>query len=307
MKLRLGWASCCLVLLATLVATQEARADDDYAPVAELIAEGQAGQAAELMEARLAEQSDDTQARYWLARAELAQIDDASVFRKPLLARSARENLEQVLEEDPRHVPAREALARYLLEAPAIVGGSVERAEQQADLLLEQDPPTGYRVKASIELGRGDDEEALAMLQQALASEPWTWDAQYRLVVMAVHRKSRSATEVLDGAESSVREFARQPDALLPLLDYQRGKLAAVGGVGLEPGRAALQRYLASDPGPDDPDLEWAEFRLAQVERQLGMTEAAQARLERLEQSEVPEDLTYALRDELRWHYSRLR
>jgi len=296
------------ILLVGLLGPAASLAAQPFDPqaAAALIERGEAGEASELLEARLETADGDLEARYWLARAELARIDDANAFRKPFLARSAKNHLEQVLAEDPAHLAAREALARYLLEAPAIVGGSVDRAKEESDRLLEQHAPTGFRVKSAIALQEGDSEGAVDMLRRALEAEPWTWEAQYTLIVQAVHRQTASAPGLLDAAERNVRTRADDPAALLPLVDYQRGKLAAVGGAALEDGRAALLRYLEYTPGEGEPALVWAQFRLAQVERQLGLVDAAEGRLERLEDSQVPENLSFALRDERRWHYSHL-
>ena len=276
----------------------------DVDEIRELIVDGQAETAATQLESRLDSTPGDSEARYWLARAELAQVSDSIAFGKLVKARSAKSNLERVLDKDPGHVAAREALARYLIEAPGIAGGSMRKARIHANTLMEMDKPAGYRVKAAIARDAEDYDVAVDLKREALAADTWSWDAQYDLIIEAVHYQTANAEVILDEAVRNVRSFANDPDPFLPLVDYQRGKLAAVSGVALAKGQNALKRYLQHEPQPDDPDLAWAEFRLAQVERQMDLANAAESRLQRLESRTVPEDLSFALRDERRWHYS---
>ncbi|MEM1412728.1 MAG: hypothetical protein AAGH19_10260 [Pseudomonadota bacterium] len=267
-----------------------------------LIEAGEAESVIEQMEEQL-EAASSTEAHYWLARGQLAHIDSVSVFRKIGLATDARSNLETALELDENHVPTRVALGRYYLEAPAIAGGSAEKAQAQADALLELDKAAGYRLMADIAREAEDQEAAIAYSRKALQADAWNWPAQYGLVVQGVHFQVDEAISLLDEAETQVRQHEEAPDEHLRLLDYQRGKLSAVTGQALEAGNAALTRYLAHEPAENEPSTVWAEFRLAQVERQQGLTGQAQERLSQLESQEIPEDLGFAIQDERRWHY----
>ncbi len=298
-----------LALTFTLgIATAKGNDTPDYTGMNAMIADGQAKQLAKALE----DQIEDTRQPaaldyYWLARAQLARIEEVAVFRKPFMATSARDNLETAVALDPNLSPAREALARYYLEAPAIAGGSMEDAQQQAALLVELDPPAGYRVNAAIAAEEEDYEAAVDWYRKAFAaqdSQDWTWAAQYEVVLRAVNWQTDNAPAIFAEAQANVQAHASEPAALLPLIDYQRGKYAATTGKDLESGRDALQRYLQTTPGEEDPGLEWAGFRLAQVERWLGLNEEARARLAQLEAQEYPEDLAFALKDERRWFYA---
>lgn len=293
------------LILTVSLAVSSAWGDSaiDTAELEAMIADGQAKPLAEQMEARLKE-GDDPLAYYWLGRAELALIDDASAFRKLGLARSAKNNLEEAVAMDPDFVPARVSLARYYLEAPAIAGGSEEAAQEQADKLMDLDAASAYGIKATLAALQGEYDESINWERKALAADEWGWDEQYMLIISAVHRQVDSATEILNEAVENVQRHADDPDALLPLIAYQRGKLAAVTGTYLESGQTALEQYLLHTPPEGEPGLDWAQFRLSQVERQLGLSEEAIASLEDLESREVSEDLSFALRDERRWHYS---
>lgn len=298
-----------LVLVAALsCSTARANGAPDYAGMEAMIADGQARQLAKTLEQWIDETQEPAALDYyWLARTELARIEEVAVFRKPFMAKSARENLETAVALDPELALAREALARYYLEAPAIAGGSMEGAKQQAARLVELNPPAGYRVNAAIAASEEDYEAAVDWYRKALAaqdSQDWTWASQYDVIVSAVNWQTDNAPAALTEAQANVQAHAGEPATLLPLVDYQHGKYAAISGKDLEAGRSALQRYLQTTPGEEEPGLEWAQFRLAQVERWLGLNEEARARLAQLEAQEYSEDLAFALKDERRWFYS---
>lgn len=296
-----AWVLAVLLGLSAPALAASGAATDD-ASLDAMIAEGQAARVVELM-ASDADTRATERTHYWQARGELAQIEEASVFRKIGLARSARDHLLAALEIDPDSVRVRETLAGYYIQAPAMAGGSLEAAAEQADRLEALDPAASYRVRARMAQAEDDQEAAVSWRRKALAASEWTWEAQYALVITAVHYQLASAPEVLEEASVRVRDSSETPEMQIALLDYQRGKYAAVTGTGLEEGSAALERYLAYEPEEGQPQRVWAEFRLAQVERQLGQERAAQARLVGLESQDIPEDLGYALRDERRWHY----
>ena len=276
----------------------------DPAALRSLIDDGQGSVVVSQMETRLKSHPASAEVHYWLAEGKLAQIDAASSFRKLSLARAAKKHLLATLELAPNHVDAHRSLGQYYLQAPAIAGGSNKKAKLQSDALMELDKAAALRLKADIAQEEDDPQSAIAFNRQALSAGTWDWDAQYALVIEAVHYQVESAAGVLEEAERNVRQHANQDDRALRLIDYQRGKHAAVSGQILSAGQASLTRYLAYQPLPEDPSLDWAEFRLAQVERQSGQTSAAKRRLARLEATDVTEDLGFALQDERRWHYA---
>ena len=290
-----------LALLGLLWAS--AAASLDAGEIQSMLDDGQAKDAVRQVEAYVEANEQDPEGFYWLATAQLAQIDDASTFRKPFLARAARKNLETALTLKPDHLGANESLARYLLEAPAIVGGSIDGAREQATRLLALDEASGSRVMASIAEKDDQYDQAVSWLRRALSAETWTWEKQYQLVVSAVHWQVEEADAVLEEAREEVGASGELRQARLLLIDYQLGKLAATTSRQLEAGRAALERYLQHTPDDEAPGLDWAAFRLAQIERELGLDEAADRRLAQLESSVVDEGLSFALRDERRWHY----
>jgi len=74
--------------------------------------------------------------QFWLASASFDRVDDVGMLSKMSLASDGEKAFEAAIALDPGHVAARVGLARFLLNAPGIAGGSVEKAKAQGDALL---------------------------------------------------------------------------------------------------------------------------------------------------------------------------
>jgi tetratricopeptide (TPR) repeat protein len=74
--------------------------------------------------------------QYWFASASFEHIDDVGMLSKMSLASDGRKAYEKAIAIDPNYVAARIGLARFYLGAPAIAGGSVDKAKQQGAALL---------------------------------------------------------------------------------------------------------------------------------------------------------------------------
>jgi tetratricopeptide (TPR) repeat protein len=74
--------------------------------------------------------------QFWLGSAAFDRIDDVNMLSKVSLASEGRKALEKAVELDPNYLPARIGLAQYYLQAPAMAGGSVDKAKAQAEAML---------------------------------------------------------------------------------------------------------------------------------------------------------------------------
>ena len=73
---------------------------------------------------------------------------------------------------DPYNLDAQRDLIRYLLNAPGIVGGSQDHAEEQIKALAAVDPVEGGLARAEMLVSRGKFNEASDQYQHILASKP---------------------------------------------------------------------------------------------------------------------------------------
>jgi tetratricopeptide (TPR) repeat protein len=74
--------------------------------------------------------------QFWLGNTAFNHIDDVGMLSKMSLASDGRKAFEKAIALDPGHVAARVGLSQFLLNAPGIAGGSVEKARAQGDALM---------------------------------------------------------------------------------------------------------------------------------------------------------------------------
>jgi tetratricopeptide (TPR) repeat protein len=93
-----------------------------------------------------AEDPNNAKVHYLLgvAYGDLAQ--KARAFHRMSLARHTRDEFERAVELDPNDLDARWALVQYYELAPGYLGGSEERARQQAEEISKRDASFGKRA-----------------------------------------------------------------------------------------------------------------------------------------------------------------
>lgn len=79
----------------------------------------------------------------------------APFWQQALLAPKIRRALEKAVHLDPAHVQARIGLARFYLQAPALLGGDLHKAYDQAEALLPLDASAGRALMERVEAARG--------------------------------------------------------------------------------------------------------------------------------------------------------
>ncbi|MEE8301686.1 MAG: tetratricopeptide repeat protein [Candidatus Tectomicrobia bacterium] len=170
--------SCALLL--TYVSLSHARADVEKAIqlfAAERYSEGKA-----LLEQFLATHQHDAEAHYYLGRIYLKlqnydeaarhckqavkiqksnaehhfclglsygkQAQQSSPLKKAFLASKIKKSFKKTVELDPNHVQGRIGLTKFYLQAPAFMGGDIDKAYEQATILLRLD---GIKGRALLE------------------------------------------------------------------------------------------------------------------------------------------------------------
>ena len=87
---------------------------------------------------------------FWLAQACAAEALNSSIFSQLTLARKIKNEYIKTLEIDDKHTMARVGLANYYLRAPGIMGGSIEKAYEQANILIKYDEMRGRYLLAQL-------------------------------------------------------------------------------------------------------------------------------------------------------------
>jgi tetratricopeptide (TPR) repeat protein len=205
-----------------------------------------------------------------LARAYGRAAQEASLLRKPGLAKDAHAAWLKAVELDPENVDAREDLVTFYLVAPGFMGGSVEKAREQAGDIAKRDSVRGAIARANIAMNQKDPAAAERIAQEALAKHPGEPRLRYALgLLYQTQERWDAAFEIYEAM------LAADPNAWNAV--YQIGRTAALSGQRLDRGAAALKRYLGHPAEPDSPPLANAHYRLGMVYEKQGNKAAARA------------------------------
>ena len=207
---------------------------------------------------------DDSQYHLWLGR---AYGEKAAEIGNPLtaasLARKAKNEFERAVELNPKNVSARSDLSEYYVEAPAIMGGGLGKARNQASELQSLDPAAAEWVRAIAsekEKKYGDAESSLKAAI-ATAQNP----AQYWMSLASLYRQRGHLDEMQSAIQSALAQPNRPSvtfyDAASELLQAGRNFPAAAQYV---------KTYLSSGALVEDAPAFRAHYLLGQIYEKSG-------------------------------------
>src|SRR5207248_2692695 len=99
--------------------------------------------AAEVLEKAVAAAPKAAEGHYLLGAAYGQQAMTASLFSRASLASKSKEQMEEAIQLDPKHLDARMGLLQWYAMAPGIVGGSDAKAMEQAAEIKKRDAVRG--------------------------------------------------------------------------------------------------------------------------------------------------------------------
>lgn len=220
---------------------------------------------------------NDTSATYhfWLGSATGDLAEKASKLKQPFLARKIKSEFERASQLDPRMLEPRLGLVRFYLRAPGFMGGSLEKAQQQAAEIRKLHPFRGFFAEAEIAQNQKNVaaegkayEGALAAAKVAVPDslQPWYSLASY-------YRRNNRADEAFALYDSIMR---RKPDEIPVHATY--GVAASLTGKNLERGEREIKHYLANPPkAVNDATLSFVRYHLGQIYEKTARRDAARA------------------------------
>lgn len=194
-------------------------------------------------------------AELWLGRAYGQKAMQASVFSRASLAGKVHKAFERAVELDPSNADARLSLMEFYLQAPGIMGGSEEKARDQAAKIRQSDAFKGYQAFGRIaEHGKKWD-AALAEYEHAAREFPKRREpAVWRANVAAQQKDYARAFDIL---EAFLKAEPAQESVCFTI-----GRLGAQSGERMDRAEECLKRYLAHEPAKDEPPLSAAHYQL---------------------------------------------
>ena len=198
-----------------------------------------------------------------LAQAYGNLAQNASMFKQASLAKKAKAALDRAVQIDPRSYEARNGLISFYLQAPGILGGSVEKALEQAAEIRKIDPIRGARAYIRIHMQQKKPDLARKEAVELVRSMPNSAPAHY--ILGNVYFNDKNWTAALHEYE-----YAMKLDASFMPAKFRIGALAADSNTIHARGEESLKAYLAYKPGEEEPQHVSAWYYLGKLYEAMG-------------------------------------
>jgi len=197
--------------------------------------------------------------------------DSTSKFKLPFLARRIKGEFERTVALDPASVEGRLGLVEFYSQAPGVMGGSKEKAQEQIAEIIKLNPMRGHLKRADLYMRDKKLAEAEKALVNAEQSAPDSSAAGYSLAAFyAGQQRWGEAFTVYDRMEKRFpAEWA---------VRFQIGRTAALSGERMDRGEKELRALIVAPP-PDmtRPTLSGAHHRLGMILERQGKKEQARS------------------------------
>src|SRR5262249_24461817 len=149
---------------------------------------------------------------------------------------------------DPDNLDARSDLIQYYVQAPGLLGGSKQKAFEQAEEIRRRNALRGYLELGALYERDKRFAEARQAYRNAAKEKSGRHGGEYRLGVF--YQNTGAYDKAFDVFESMIAENPSEVGAL-----FQIGKTGAMSGQRLDRAAEALEAYLQTTPGRNDPSL----------------------------------------------------
>jgi tetratricopeptide (TPR) repeat protein len=201
------------------------------------------------LERAIALEADRSDYHDWLGKAYGRKAQESNrfaAFSSISLAHKAHREFENAVRLDSNNLEAQRDLIRYLLNAPGIVGGSDQAAEQQIRALTEVDPIEGELAQAELFVTRKKFDLADQEYQKVLEMKPERIGIYFEIA--EYYRDRDNAARMSEAIEAGAPLVASDNR-----LDYYRGIALILEHQHPKEAEADLQHYL--DTVPDNANV----------------------------------------------------
>jgi Tfp pilus assembly protein PilF len=205
------------------------------------MAEGKSGSAVDWYEKAIKVNDTDARHHLLLGQALGTEAQHANTLRQPFLAKRVKSEFERTVALDPSLIDGHDGLLQFYLQAPGFMGGSLDKAKEQATAIGRLNALQGHYAMTMIAVHEQDFPRAERELQTAIAEAPDSLAAQYSLGSLYQNeRKWSNAFDLYD------RMITERPSEVMPHFWY--GRAAAVSGENTDRGERELKYWLANSP-----------------------------------------------------------
>ena len=233
---------------------------------------GDADAAIAVLEKAIAQNPGSADAHYHLANGYGIKAQQGGLLAGAKYAPRMKEEYEKAVALDPKHVDARFGLVQFYILAPALMGGSKEKALEQAKEIKAVDPLLGHRAYASVYAQQKKLDLAKQEYLDAIRGQPASPQAH------SFFGQHLASVEVDYDAAFAEFEAALKIDPHYMPAFYHLGRTAALAEANLARGEEALKKYLDYTPTDKEPRLANAHYFLGVIYEKQGRKAEAKER-----------------------------
>ena len=223
-------------------------------------------------EAAVANAPLDSDNFLWLGRAYGLRASGANPVAAFRLARKVVAAFEHAVQLDPRNAAALSDLGEFYVDAPAIVGGGLDKAQQLAIRVMTVSATRAHRLLASIAEKKGDVGTAETEFNKAMQAQP---SPNSYIDLAAFYQRQKKNDQSATAIQTAIRldkvKDAALVDAASILTDLNRSPELA---------RQLLSNYLASPAKSDDAPAARVHVQLGTLFQKSGDLAAARREFE---------------------------
>jgi pentatricopeptide repeat protein len=199
----------------------------------------------------------------------------ANKFKLPFLAKRTKREFDRAVELDPNSVDARSGVLQYYMLAPGFLGGSMEKAREQAAEIDKRSKLRGALAYGLLADHEKNVHDAEAAYQRAVAAAPDSVVGYNSLVNLYVREKRwNDAFAMLDRVAARIPTETNIPLAV--------ARVAYLSGEQLPRGEEAAKRWIANPPHEATTNSHAAaHLRLGNIYEKTGRKELARAEYEK--------------------------
>ena len=213
---------------------------------------------------------DDKNSVYhdWWGRALGTQAQHASVIKQPFIARKVKAEFDRAVELDTDNLDARDDLISFYTQAPGVMGGSKDKAHEQAEEIARRNPYRGALARIDVAQAMKDTAAVEKGYREAIAAFPDSTGPQLGLGIWYTRG------ERYDQAFATFDDvLARKPGDRNAL--YQIGRTGALSGQQLDRAEKSMKDFLEASPNDRPTRLSSAHWRLGMIYEKQGHKDVA--------------------------------
>jgi len=194
----------------------------------------------------------------WLGRAYGIKAQKAGLLKKFSAAKNVKKEFEKAVELNPDNIDARMGLLQFYLMAPGIIGGSKDKAREQAGEIKKRNVHQGHLAFGFIHSMDEKYDLAEKEFQAAMIANPADYQAYYQLGYLYARQKEfDKASELF---ENLLKSYPDQVAAYFHL-----GRIALMSGKNLDKGEEYLKKYLQTEASYERPSFAFAHLLLGHI------------------------------------------